>query len=73
MRPISPSAVWWKSTCDPAGTTSRPYGMLPYFIKQGTWYVRVGRRITPVRFWGRHNVLNAAAVWKLLQGILGRG
>jgi len=45
----------------------RPYGMLPYFIKQGTWYVRVGRRITPVRFWGRHNVLNAAAVWKLLQ------
>ena len=45
----------------------RPYGMLPYFVKGGTWYVRVGRRVTPVRFWGRHNILNAAAVWKLLQ------
>jgi len=45
----------------------KPYGMLPYFIKGGTWYVRVGRRVTPVRFWGRHNILNTAAVWKLLQ------
>jgi len=45
----------------------RPYGMLPYFVKGGTWYVRIGRRVTPVRFWGRHNILNAAAVWKLLQ------
>jgi UDP-N-acetylmuramate: L-alanyl-gamma-D-glutamyl-meso-diaminopimelate ligase len=41
--------------------------MLPYFVKGGTWYVRIGRRVTPVRFWGRHNILNAAAVWKLLQ------
>ncbi len=46
---------------------NRPYGPLPYFIKEGTWYVRVGRRVTPVRFWGRHNLLNTAAVWKLLQ------
>ncbi len=45
----------------------RPYGMLPHFVKGGTWYVRVGRRVTPLRFWGRHNILNAAAVWKLLQ------
>lgn len=44
-----------------------PYGMLPYFIREGVWYVRVGHRVAPVRFWGRHNVLNVSAAWKLLQ------
>lgn len=47
-----------------------PYQPLPYFRKGTTWFVRLGRRVVPVRFWGRHNVLNAAAVWRLLQEIL---
>ncbi|MCS7189382.1 MAG: Mur ligase family protein [Bacteroidia bacterium] len=44
-----------------------PYQELPFFRRGTTWFVRLGRRVVPVRFWGRHNVLNAAAVWRLLQ------
>ncbi|MCS7162004.1 MAG: Mur ligase domain-containing protein [Bacteroidia bacterium] len=44
-----------------------PYRPLPAFRRQATWFVRVGRRVAPVRFWGRHNILNASAVWSLLQ------
>lgn len=44
-----------------------PYQPLPFLKKQGQWFVRVGRRVVAVRFWGRHNILNASAVWRLLQ------
>ncbi|MCX8113181.1 MAG: Mur ligase domain-containing protein [Bacteroidia bacterium] len=44
-----------------------PYNELPHFRREGRWFVRLGRRVVPVRFWGRHNLLNAAAVWRLLQ------
>ncbi len=47
----------------------QPYGPLPYFIREGVWYVRVGRRVAPLHFWGRYNLLNVSAVWKLLQQI----
>lgn len=46
---------------------SIPYSPLPHFRKGTQWFVKVGRRIVPVRFWGRHNVLNTAAVWRVLQ------
>lgn len=51
----------------PGWQTAIPYQELPHFRKDGRWFVRLGRRVVPVRFWGRHNVLNAAAVWRLLQ------
>ncbi|MCX7606273.1 MAG: Mur ligase family protein [Bacteroidia bacterium] len=44
-----------------------PYQELPYFRRGSTWFVRIGRRVVPLRFWGRHNILNVAAVWRLLQ------
>lgn len=44
-----------------------PYTELPHFRKGQTWFMRLGRRVVPLPFWGRHNVLNASAVWRLLQ------
>jgi UDP-N-acetylmuramate: L-alanyl-gamma-D-glutamyl-meso-diaminopimelate ligase len=44
-----------------------PYTELPHFRKGHTWFMRLGRRVVPLPFWGRHNVLNASAVWRLLQ------
>ncbi|MCS6789847.1 MAG: Mur ligase family protein [Bacteroidia bacterium] len=44
-----------------------PYQPLPYLKKGQQWMVRVGRRVVPVRFWGKHNLLNVSAVWRLLQ------
>lgn len=51
----------------PGWQTAIPYQGLPYIQKGGRWFVRLGQRVIPVRFWGRHNVLNASAVWRVLQ------
>ncbi|MCS6896241.1 MAG: Mur ligase family protein [Bacteroidia bacterium] len=51
----------------PGWQTAIPYQGLPYIRKEGRWFVRLGQRIVPLRFWGRHNVLNVSAVWRLLQ------
>ncbi|RMF47187.1 MAG: peptidoglycan synthetase [Bacteroidetes bacterium] len=47
-----------------------PYEPLPYFHKGRTWFVKVGRRTVPLRFWGRHNLLNLSAVWRVLEEML---
>lgn len=44
-----------------------PYSELPATRKRQTWMARIGSRLIPVRFWGRHNLQNAAAVWRVLQ------
>lgn len=51
----------------PGWQTIIPYQELPTFKKGTQWFVKVGRRVVPVHFWGRHNVLNTAAVWRVLQ------
>ncbi|MCS7153912.1 MAG: Mur ligase family protein [Bacteroidia bacterium] len=51
----------------PGWQNAIPYKELPHFRREGRWFVRLGRRVVALPFWGRHNILNAAAVWRMLQ------
>lgn len=44
-----------------------PYQELPASRKEQTWMARIGAQLIPLRFWGRHNLQNAGAVWRLLR------
>lgn len=47
-----------------------PYESLPHFHRARTWFVKIGRRTVPLRFWGQHNLLNLSAVWRVLEEML---